>query len=169
MDDLVAIARIAKPHGLKGELLADVLTDFPERFEGLEGVTAVLPGDVRRHLKIESHRPRNERILLKFEGIDRIEEAEELRNAEICIPETDVVVLDADEFFDWQLQGCEVRDQQGNAIGEVIEIMRTGGTEVLVVRGEKEYLIPFAEAICTEVDVENKKIVIDPPDGLLEF
>lgn len=169
MDDLVAIARIAKPHGLRGELLADVLTDFPERFEGLESVTAILPGDIRRDLKIESHRPRNERILLKFEGIDRIEEAEDLRNAEICIPETDVVELDADEFFDWQLQGCEVRDQQGNAIGEVIEIMRTGGTEVLVVRGEKEYLIPFAEAICTDVDVENKRIVIDPPDGLLEF
>ena len=169
MDDLVAIARIAKPHGLKGELVADVLTDFPERFEGLESVTAVLPGDILRDLKIESHRPRNERILLKFEGIDRIEEAEELRNAEICIPETDVVELDADEFFDWQLAGCEVYDTQGNVIGEVIEIMRTGGTEVLIVQGEKEYMIPFAEAICTEVDVENKRIVIDPPEGLLEF
>ena len=57
----------------------------------------------------------------------------------------------------------------GQRIGTVREVMRTGGTEVLVIKGEREYLIPFAESICTEVDVENKRIVIDPPEGLLEL
>ncbi|QYO65940.1 ribosome maturation factor RimM [Leptolyngbya sp. 7M] len=169
MEDLVAIARIARPHGLRGELLADILTDFPERFEGLRKVTAVMPGERKRQLEIESFRYRNERILLKFLGIDRIEDAEEFRNAEICITENETVALDDDEFFDWQLEGCKVSGIDGDLIGEVSSVMRTGGTEVLVVNGAKEYLIPFAATICVMVDIPNKLITVDPPEGLLEF
>ncbi len=170
MDELVAIARIARPHGLRGELSADVLTDFPERFDGLENVIVLLAGDERRELKIERFRFQNERILLKFVGIDRIEDTEFLRNAEICVSEEEAVKLDEDEFFDWELSGCSVETVEGGAVGTVKELLRTGGTEVLVIEGaEKEYLIPFAESICTVVDVEKKRIVIDPPEGLLEF
>lgn len=170
MDDLVAIARIARPHGLRGELSADVLTDFPERFDGLESVIAVLPGDARRELKIERFRYQNERILLKFAGLDRIEDTEFLRNAEICVTEEEAVELDEDEFFDWELSGCSVETVEGVKVGKVKELLRTGGTEVLVIEGaEKEYLIPFAESICTVVDIDAKRIVIDPPEGLLEF
>ena len=170
MDELVAIARIARPHGLRGEVSAEVLTDFPERFDGLENVVAVLPGDERRDLKIERFRFQNDRVLLKFFGIDRIEETESLRNAEICVTETEAVELDDGEFFDWELSGCTVETIDGETVGTVKELMRTGGTEVLVIDGsDKEYLIPFAESICTEVDIEKKRIVIDPPEGLLEF
>lgn len=170
MNELVAIAWIARPHGLRGEVSADVLTDFPERFDGLENVIAVLAGDARRELRIERFRFQNERVLLKFSGIDRIEDTESLRNAEICVTESEAVNLDEGEFFDWELSGCSVETTEGETVGTVRELMRTGGTEVLVVDGaDKEYLIPFAESICTEVDVEKKRIVIDPPDGLLEF
>lgn len=169
MSELVAIARIAKPRGLRGEVVADILTDFPERFEGLENVTAILESEERRELKIEDHWFQNERIVLKFAGIDTVEKAESIRNAEICVFETDAVALDEDEFYDWQLEGCQVATVDGESIGTVRELMRTGGTENLVVEGEKEYLIPFAERICIEVDVEKKRIVIDPPEGLLEF
>lgn len=170
MDELVAIARVARPHGLRGEVSADVLTDFPERFDGLENVIAVLPGDERRELRIERFRFQNERVLLKFAGIDRIEDTESLRNAEICVTETETVVLEEGEFFDWELSGCTVETVTGETVGTVKELMRTGGTEVLVIEGaDKEYLIPFAESICTEVDIEKKRIVIDPPEGLLEF
>jgi 16S rRNA processing protein RimM len=169
MEDLVAIARIAKPRGLKGELAADILTDFPERFEGLKDVTAVMPDASRRDLKIEGHWFQSGRVVLKFEGVDSPETADELRNAEICVGETDAVELEDDEYYDWQLEGCTVTSVDGSEIGKVREVMRTGATEILVVDGDKEYLIPFAEAICTEVDIEKKVIVIDPPDGLLEF
>lgn len=168
MTELVAIARIARPRGIRGELVAEVLTDFPERFDGLERVTAVL-GEDRRQLKIENAWFQNERIVLKFEGIDSIEAAEELRDAEICVPESDAVDLDEGEFFDWQLEGCEAVTVGGEPLGTVKELMRTGGTEILVVEGDREYLIPFAESICIEVDIENKRIVVDPPEGLLEF
>jgi 16S rRNA processing protein RimM len=168
--DLVAIARIAKPRGLRGEVSADILTDFPERFEDLETVIALLPDGERRELKIEEFRFHQNRILLKFGGIDSIETAEDLRNAEICVPETEAVALDEDEFYDWELVDCKIVTVEGETIGVVKELMRTGGTEILVVAGkEKEYLIPFAETICTEIDIENKMIRVDLPEGLLDF
>lgn len=168
--DLVTIAKLAKTRGLRGELVGDVLTDFPERFEGLEGVTAVLPDGKRRELKIERFWFQKGRIVLKFAGLDTIESAEPLRGAEICVSEDDAVDLEDDEFFDWQLEDVVVETIDGLRIGKVKEIMRTGGTDILVVSGEsKEYLIPFAEKICVEVDIDNKLIKIDPPEGLLEF
>lgn len=167
--DLVAIARIVRPRGIRGEAVAEVLTDFPARFEGLDEATAVMPGGERRELKIENAWFQNERIVLKFAGIDSIETAGELRGAEICVPESDAVSLEEGEFFDWQLEGCDAVTVNGDTLGTVKGLMRTGGTEILVVEGKKEYLIPFAESICIEVDIENKKIVVDPPEGLLEF
>ncbi len=169
-EDLVAIARLSKPRGLRGEIVADVLTNFPERFENLKTVLLVRPDGETAEIEIEKFWFQKNRIVLKFAGFDSIEEAETLRNCEICIAETEAVELEADEFFDWELEGCAVETIAGERIGTVKELMRTGGTEILVVAGElKEYLIPFAEAICTSVDVENKIIKVDAPEGLLDF
>ncbi len=169
-EDLVAIARLSKPRGLRGEIVADVLTNFPERFENLKTVLLVRPDGETAEIEIEKFWFQKNRIVLKFAGFDSIEEAETLRNCEICIAETEAVELEADEFFDWELEGCAVETIAGERIGTVKELMRTGGTEILVVAGElKEYLIPFAEAICTSVDVENKLIKVDAPEGLLDF
>jgi 16S rRNA processing protein RimM len=170
MEELVAIAKLIKSRGLRGELVADVLTDFPERFDELETVIALLPNDERRELKIERFWFQKGRIIFKFAGFDSIETAENLRGAEICVPESEAIDLDEDEFFDWELETCEVETVEGEKIGRVKELMRTGGTEILVVEGaDKEYLIPFAETICVEVDVENKLIRVDLPEGLLDF
>ena len=169
-EELIAIAKITKSRGLRGELVGNVLTDFPERFDDLKTVLALLPDGERRELKIEKFWFQKGKIILKFAGFDSIETAETLRGAEICIFETEAVELKEDEFFDWQLTGCEVETVTGERIGVVMELMRTGGTEILVVAGaDKEYLIPFAEAICVSVDVENKLIKVDAPEGLLEF
>jgi len=169
-EELVAIAKLIKSRGLRGELVADILTDFPERFDALETVVALLPDGARQSLKIERFFFQKGRIVFKFAGFDSIETAENLRGAEICVPESEAIELDEDEFFDWELENCEVETVEGLKLGRVKELMRTGGTEILVVKGaEKEYLIPFAETICVEVDVENKLIKIDAPEGLLEF
>lgn len=170
MDELVTIAKIVKTRGLRGEAVADLLTDFPQRFEGLERVTAVFPDGERRELIIEKFWFQKDRVVLKFKGLDSIEQAETLRNAEVCIEESEAVELEDDEFFDWELEGCRVETVDGENLGTVGSVMRTGGTEVLIVDGpEKELMIPFAETICVEVDVENKLIRVDPPEGLLEF
>ena len=168
--ELVQIAKTVKPRGLRGELVAELLTDFPERFDDLTRVFAVCAENKTTELELEKFWFQKNRVVLKFKGIDSIEAAEGWRNCEICIPETEAVELETDEFFDWELEDCEVETVEGAKIGKVRELMRTGGTEILVVEGaEKEYLIPFAETICVEVDVENKMIRVDAPDGLLDF
>lgn len=168
--ELVAIARIARPRGLKGEVICDLLTDFPERFDGLEEVVLVLENGERKAAKIEEHWPQNERIVLKFAGVDSADYAEALRNAEVCVAEDDAVDLEPDDFYDWQLEGCKVETIHGEMLGVVRDVMRTGGTDILVVAGEKkDYLIPFAASICVEVLPQNRYIRVDPPEGLLEF
>lgn len=170
MEELVAIAKTVKPRGLRGELVADVLTDFPERFDNLKTIFAVNAKGERRELEIENFWFQKNRIVFKFAGIDSIEEAETCRGCDICVPESEAVELDEDEFFDWELEDCRIETVEGEHIGSVKEILRTGGTEILVVAGaEKEFLIPFAASVCTEVDVENKLIKIEAPEGLLEF
>lgn len=170
VDELVAIAKIVRTRGLRGEVVAEVLTDFPERFEGLEDVTAVLPNGERRELKIEGYFYQKDRIVMKFAGFDSIESAETLRDAVVCVEEADAVELGEDEYFDWELQGCEVETVVGEKLGAVREVMRTGGTDVLLIDGpDKELMIPFAESICIDIDVNGKRIIVDPPDGLLEF
>jgi len=170
MEDLIAIAKLAKPRGLRGEIVGDVLTDFPARFNDLKSVSIVHPNGKIVDGEIEKFWFQKRRIVLKFVGFDTIEAAETLRNCEICVPETEAVELETDEFFDWELEGCAVETVDGEQIGTVKELMRTGGTEVLVITGEtKEYLIPFAETICISVDIENKLIKIDAPEGLLDF
>jgi len=168
--ELVAIAKIVRTRGLRGEVVAELLTDFPERFEGLEEVMAVFENGDRRELKIERFFFQKDRIVLKFAGVDSIETAESLRDTEVCISEAEAVELEEDEYFDWELEGCEVETVEGEKIGTVREVLRTGGTEVLIIDGaERELMIPFAESICTEVDVEGKRVIVDPPEGLLEF
>jgi 16S rRNA processing protein RimM len=172
-EELVAIAKPTRTRGLRGELVADVLTDFPERFEETETVLVIKPNGERAELKLEAHWFQKNRVVLKFVGIDSIEAAEEFINSEICVPESEAVELEEGEFFDWELAGCAVETIEGERIGTVREVMRTGGTEILVVDSaadaEKDFLIPFANDICVEADVENKLIRVDLPEGLLEF
>lgn len=169
-EELVAIGKIVKTRGLRGEVVADILTDFPERFELLKTVFLVKPNGETLETELEKFWFQKDRVILKFKGFDQIETAETLRNSEVAIPESEAVELEADEFYDWELQDCQVETVEGEKLGRVKELMRTGGTEILVVQGEtKDYLIPFAETICVEVDIENKLIKVDAPEGLLDF
>jgi len=171
-DDLVAVARAVKTRGLRGELVAELLTDFPERFEGLENLIAVAPDGLRTRLELEEHWFQGERVILKFAGYNSIEAASALVGCEFAVPEAERVELEEDEFYDWELAGCRVDTIEGEQLGVVREVMRTGGVCVLVVENEasgREHLIPLAESICVEIDVEGKMIRVDPPEGLLEF
>ncbi|HEX8142221.1 MAG TPA: ribosome maturation factor RimM [Pyrinomonadaceae bacterium] len=171
-DELVAVARAVKTRGLRGELVAELLTDFPERFENLERLIAVAPRGERKALMLEEHWFQSGRIVLKFAGYDSIEEASALIGCEFAVPEAERVELPEDEFYDWELAGCAVETVEGESLGTVREVLKTGGVEMLVVdneRAEREHLIPLAEEICVEINVERKLIRIDAPEGLLEF
>lgn len=170
-DDLIIVARAVKPRGLKGELVADVLTDFPERFAGITELTGVGPGGQRTQLELENYWFQNDRMVLKFAGYENIESAKVLVGYEFGLPEAQRVELSKDEFYDWELEGCSVENKLGPVVGIVRQVMRTGGVELLVVEDEKqrEILIPMVRSIVVDIDVSNKKILIDPPEGLLDL
>ncbi|HEX8844145.1 MAG TPA: ribosome maturation factor RimM [Pyrinomonadaceae bacterium] len=170
--ELVAVARAVRTRGLRGELVAELLTDFPERFERLENLIAVAPDGERLPLALEGYWFQNDRIILKFAGYDSIEEAAALVGCEFAVPEAERVRLPEGEFYDWELTGCRVETVGGNDLGVVRGLMKTGGVELLVIvshDGEREHLIPLAEEICVEIDVGKRLIRVDPPEGLLEF
>lgn len=170
-NDLIIVARAVRPRGLKGELVADVLTDFPERFANVDELSGVAPSGKRQQLKLENYWFQNDRMVLKFAGYDSVESARDLVGYEFGLPEAERVELAKDQYYDWELEGCSVENKLGSAIGKVREVLRTGGVELLVVENEErnEKLIPMAASIVVEIDISNKKIVIDPPDGLLDL
>jgi 16S rRNA processing protein RimM len=169
--ELVTVARIAKPRGVKGEVACDLLTDFPERFEGLGELIAVYPGGRRERLTLEGHWLHGDRVVLKLEGFDSPEASAALAGCELAVPESEAVELEEGEFYDWQLEGCRVETVGGVAVGTVREVLHTGGeAPVLVIRdeAERENLVPLAESICVEINVDAKLIRVDAPEGLLE-
>ena len=169
-NELVIIARAVRPRGLKGEIVAELLTDFPDRFEDLEELILVSPRGERTTKQLEDFWFQNDRVVLKVAGYDDVETAKELVGFEFAVPEQDRVPLPADHYYDWELEGCTVKIG-ADSIGTVKSVMKTGGAEILVVTGDsgKEHLIPLADSIVVEVDTAGKTIVIDPPEGLLDL
>ena len=169
-DDLVVIARAVRTHGLKGEVVAELLTDFPERFEGIDELVLVAPSGERKPGQIEDYWFQKDRVVLKLAGYDHVDRAKELIGYDFAVHEADRVPLDEDEFYDWELEGCTVKvgDKE---IGQIRSVLKTGGAEILVVNGDsgKEYLIPLAASIVVEVDEVGKTVVVDPPEGLLDL
>jgi 16S rRNA processing protein RimM len=170
-DDLIVVARVARTRGLRGEVVADLYTDFPERFGALDDVIAIAPDGSRRSLQIEEHWLHGKRIVFKFAGFDSIDAATELAGYQLAIPASERIELPAGTFYEWELTGCRVEALDGQLIGHVREVMHTGAVEILVVAGDagREFLIPMAQDICVEIDVEQKVVRVDPPEGLLEL
>jgi 16S rRNA processing protein RimM len=168
--ELVAVARAVKTRGLRGEIAADLLTDFPERFAALEKLIAVHPNGTREPLRIEESWLHGKRLVLKFAGYDSIEAAQLLIGCELAVPEAERIELPADQFYTWELIGCRVETIKGEDLGVVREVTVTGGPEILMIDGhERELLIPMAGDICVDIDIERKLIRVDPPEGLLDL
>ena len=168
--DLVLIARAVKAHGLKGEVVAELLTDFPERFDDLDQVVMVSPQGEQQTRTIEDFWFQKDRVVLKLEGCDDVDAAKELVGYEFAVHESERVQLEADEFYDWELEGCTVKVGD-ESIGQVRSVMKTGGVEILVVSDEtgRERLVPLAASIVVEINPDAKTIVVDPPEGLFDL
>jgi 16S rRNA processing protein RimM len=170
--ELVVVARVAKPRGVRGEVACELLTDFPERFDLIDELVAVFPGGRRARLGLEGHWLHGDRVVLKFAGYDSPEESAALAGCELAVPESEAVELEEGEFYDWQLEGCRVETVEGREVGTVREVLHTGGeAPVLVILdgAGRENLVPLAESICVEINVAAKLIRVDAPEGLLEF
>jgi len=172
-NEFLAIARILRPQGRKGEVAAEILTDFPERFQQLKAAFLELPGKPPKLANLENTWLHKGQIILKFSGIDSIESASGLRDATVVIPWDQRSRLSPHQYYLCELQGCRVLwERKGQEIGTVVEIESTGGVDLLHVKppeGKPEILIPLAQEICTRIDLDTRTIVIDPPEELLEL
>lgn len=165
----VVVGRIGRPHGIRGEVTVETRTDEPdERF----AVGAVLSVDGPVHeLVVERTHWHSGRLLITFEGVADRNDAEALRGLLLHV-ERDVEERpeDPEEFYDSMLTGCRVDLTDGTAVGEVVDVLHLPAQDVLVVAtpDEREVLVPFVTAIVPEVDVPGRRIIIDPPAGLLD-
>jgi 16S rRNA processing protein RimM len=164
----IAIGIIRKAHGIHGEASVEPWTDSPERFEELRKVTLVSPDELQtREIEIENSRAHSGRALVKFAGIESPEDLRGLRGWTIEIPQADARKLDPDEYFLHDLVGLTLVDRDGKRYGEVKDAYEGGAGVLLTVAGPKgEFDVPFAAAICTEVDMAGKRIVVDLPKGI---
>src|ERR1044072_423364 len=169
-DDLIVIARAVRTHGLKGEIVAELLTDFPERFEDVDELILVSPAGKRELVQLENHWFQKDRVVLKLAGYDDVDRAKELVGYDFAVPEADRMELDEDEFYDWELEGCTVQVDD-KSIGEGRAAKSNGGTAVLVVADDSgsERLVPLAADIVVSIDKAARVILIDPPAGLLDL
>ena len=167
---MVLVGRIARPHGIRGQVIVNPETDFVEdRF--VAGATMWARSERGPEtLTIASARVQNGRPVIGFEGLSSIEEAERLAGLELRVPEDTLQPLGEGVYYQHQLVGCAVETVAGVRVGEVSRVDGGAGGSLLAVRGTRgEVLIPFAQHICVEVDVRGRRIRIDPPEGLLEL
>ena len=169
-DDMVLVGRIARPHGLRGQVVVAPETDFvPERFR--TGATVWTRSEGRdEQLTIASARIQNGRPVVGFEGLASVEAVERLAGLELRIPEALLQPLGPGRYYEHQLVGCTVQETGGGEVGMVVRVESGAGTSRLVVEGPRgEILVPLAEHICVDVDIAHRRIRIDPPEGLLEL
>jgi 16S rRNA processing protein RimM len=165
----IAVGIIRKAHGVRGEASIEPWTDSADRFEELKSVTLVSPDDaLTRELRVESVRAHGERALMKFAGIDTPEEVQTLHNWTVEIPADQARALDEDEYFLHDLIGLTLIDAEGRQRGVVTDTYEGGGGILLHVKRAdgKEFDVPFAADLCTEIDVAGRRMVVALPEGL---
>lgn len=161
MDEPVylTIGIIGKPHGIKGETLFFVRTDFPERIR--KGKYVFL-GEEHASYVIESVRNHSRGLLIKFENLDTIEDLEPLRGMDVFIKANSLPSLPEGEYYHHQLLGMIVFDENGQELGVLTEILETGANDVYVVKQAdgKEELIPALKSHLIRVDLAQKQMVV---------
>jgi 16S rRNA processing protein RimM len=161
------VGKIRRPHGVHGEVKAEIYSDFPG---GLSPQKIVYIGDKHSKLVISSKRPCNEGLLIGFEGVTTPEQASRYRNQILSIAAADVSELPDGKFYFHELLELEVKDEQGKLLGTLTEIIETGANDVYVVTDAsgRETLIPAIPAVVLDVDLETKTMKVHLLPGLVE-
>jgi 16S rRNA processing protein RimM len=169
-EEMAVVGRIARAHGLRGQVILNVETDFPEeRFQpGAE--LFIERNGAAQALRLTTVRFHRERPVVGIDGVDTMNDAEALAGHELRVPVERLAALPADTFYRHDLIGCAVETAGGQRVGVVRGVEGTLAGSRLVVEGPRgEILIPLATGICREIDAVGRRIVIDPPEGLLEL
>jgi 16S rRNA processing protein RimM len=176
----VLIAQIARPHGRRGEVVAEILTDFPERFHDRPRLWLVPPphiGTPPREVRLENFWFLRSRVIFKLQGIDSMTAAESLRGYGVAIPAAERAPLEAGSWYAADLVGCRLIDLDRNAdVGEIVDVDRgTSSTDLLVVAAgnprspHRELLIPFVRDYLVCVDTAARRVEMRLPTGLLDI
>lgn len=171
--DWVIVAKIVRPQGRHGEALAELLTDFPERFAERKRLFLLTPKSSPREVTLERHWLHQGRIVLKFAGVDSINDVETLRGLEIAIPIAERAPLEDGAIYIADLIGSTLIDSRTTSeIGEIIEVDREStSSPLLVVKSvaKQEILVPFVKAFHPIFDDAAKQLTMELPEGLLEI
>ncbi len=163
--EYLTVGRIRRPHGIYGELLMDVLTDFPER---LSPGKTVYVGERHDPVRIEAIRAQDKTLLLKLENVADDDQAGKFRNKMVYVQTKELPTLPAGEYYFHQLVGLKVVDEAGTTLGTLDEILKTGANDVYIVHAEDgtEILLPAIDSVILEVNLERSEIRVRPPEWL---
>ncbi|HEY2980962.1 MAG TPA: ribosome maturation factor RimM [Anaerolineales bacterium] len=163
----LAVGFLRRPHGVQGEIIMDLHTDFPER---LKAGRKLFVGESHRAMKVAGLRPHGDGRLVRFEGVDSPEEAGIFRNQWVFIKAADAAPLPEGQLYQHQLYGLNVVDDQGRELGQLTEIIETGANDVYVVTDStgREVLLPAIPAVILEIDAVQRVMRVHLLDGLLD-
>jgi 16S rRNA processing protein RimM len=165
----LTIGVIVAPFGLAGEVKVRLETDFPERFTRLTQVCLRPPDGEARLCSVENTRPHKGQILLRLRGVASIDDAERLRNVLVQVRPEDAVPLPPNEFYIYDLVGCEVVSVDGVRLGTLTSVIRGTGNDAYVIDGgaRGEILLPAIHEVIRSVDLSTRRITVSPTPGLL--
>lgn len=148
----LVVARIVSPQGNRGEVKAELVTDFPERFAS---TSALYLGDEHQRYEVEGYRLLDRVVVLKLRGVESIDQAQQLKGALVEVPEEESVELPSGHYFWHQIIGLRVVTGEGEELGTVDDILETGSNDVYVVHnGGEELLIPAIKDAVRSIDLE---------------
>ena len=168
-DDMVLVGRIARAHGNRGQVIVDPATDFPdERFKPGSVLLLRRDGAIER-VEVESVRFHRGRPIIGLAGVGTMNAAEALAGMELRVSVDALQSLPAGSYYHHDLIGCSVETLGGEPVGRVKAVEGDGaGSRLVVERADGDVLIPMVEGICAAVDIAARRIVVSPPDGLLD-
>jgi 16S rRNA processing protein RimM len=161
----LVVGFLRRPHGVRGEIVMDIHTDFPER---LRSGRKLFVGDEHKLVTLSATRPHAKGMLVKFKGIETPEEAGQMRNQWVYVRASDVPALPQGKLYQYELFGFQVVDDNENSLGELVEIIETGANDVYVVRNEsgKEILLPAIPSVVLETDPARRIMRVHLLEGL---
>jgi 16S rRNA processing protein RimM len=167
---MLLVGIIRRPHGVSGEVSVEVATDFPERFASGRSLLW-RRADAEQSLTIASVRPHGKRLLMRFETVEGGDAARALAGGELWVPEAEAVPPPEDSYYVHELEGFRCEDPSGRFLGTAERLEQTRGAATLVLRTEsgKPVAVPFVRPIVSSVDRAKRRVVLDPPEGLMEL
>jgi 16S rRNA processing protein RimM len=168
--ELLVVGRVERPHGIGGEVSVSIQTDFPERFSAGEGLLW-RRGEESRELRVASSRPHGRRVLLGFDGVGDLAAARALAGGDLCIARERAHPAPPGFFYEHEILGWDCEDTTGKRLGEAVGLEKAPGSPMLSVQVApgKIALVPFVHGIVVSIDRAARRIVLDPPEGLLDL